>query len=146
MALGASKARNPNKGNGGARMNENAHIEKLKNIRAPWWSRLLGNWRAWRAARAARKKMYHIATVNIWMRTIVDKQIHCSWVHFYETGAGKRSYTYQQGKRPHRLETTHLYHHLVIPWLHHKLSNDDLRRQANLYNDEPTGDSVWRNN
>lgn len=100
----------------------NKHIEDLKKIKTPTWSRLLGNWRGWQAARAARKAKHYITTITFWLKRD-DEQPRSAFVHLYETGKGERTFSYYKGNSFLNIEDWTHYHRLIIPWAHHKISN-----------------------
>lgn len=120
----------------------NEHIEKLKKLKAPYWPRLLGNWRAWRRARAARRKTYHVTTVTLWTKFTKDDRIEAAWVHLYETGSGRRSFQYHIGRTRTDLKEYHAYHQLILPWLNYKVGNKEVVKYAEGSDRVPTS---WGN-
>lgn len=110
-------------------------MEPFKEFRAPktpLWSRLIGDWRAWHNARRARKTKHHIATVSLWGRNRNTGDPVCGYLHLFETGKGKRSYTFERGELSRITDYREwtLYHVTIIPWMHGKFSNETIANWA----------------
>lgn len=118
--------------------NVKSHIDQLKKLRAPWWARLLGDYRAWRKAREARFAQNHVATINLWFRPAGTHRAMAAWLHLYERGDGKRTFKFHNPAKVAKLERFSVYHHIVIPWVHHRVSNDTVREVARRSCDAPT--------
>lgn len=100
-------------------------FKEFRALKTPLWARLLGDWRAWKRARRARKAQYHIGTVTLWGRNSSDQPV-TGFLHLYVRGDGKRSYVYERGDLNHSTDYKiwALYHVTIIPWLNGKYDND----------------------
>lgn len=105
----------------------NRHIEAFKKFKAPWWSVLLGNWRARKAAKIARKKKHYVATITLWVKHISmigQPELLTAFIHLYETGTGKRTFEFSKGDTTIKdVDSVHNYHSAVLPWLHGRFTN-----------------------
>lgn len=107
--------------------------------KVPLWARLLGSYRAKKRARVARKTKHLIATILLrGNEALYDKKV-ISWIHLFETGEGRRSYTYEQGSfaRPNDYKQFRAYAEVVIPWLHKKYDNQAIKNFAKSTTDAP---------
>lgn len=111
-------------------------LRKLQT-KTPWWSRLLGNFRAWKQARKARKdapnEKYYVCTVWSW-HTLYDNVYGGCFYILYEDGAGKRSYEFG---REHfdvlekvTAQATYQYAHAIRPWMLGRYTNEGMKQYA----------------
>lgn len=106
------------------------------------WARLLGEYRAWNRARLARKRHAIetaapklIITVTSWIR--VDGGIYPSWIHCYENPIGERSCRYQKGQIEIKLEHLKQYNTVIVPWMNHRYTNQQLIEWAKDSHSKP---------
>lgn len=104
----------------------NEHIAKLKKFKAPWWSRVLGNLRARKAARRARHHVRHVATITLWCRNVNNTNSYPSWLMLFERGDGKRTYKFKRGMVSLPIDQLRDYYDVVLPWVDHKYSNKQM--------------------
>lgn len=104
-------------------------MDPFKEFRAPktpLWAKYLGDWRARRRAKKARKTKHHVTTVVLWCyrKAEPDKRL-AAYIQLYSTGGGERSYTFEHCEWPkHRsYKDFRDYHEVIIPWLNGKWSN-----------------------
>lgn len=107
-------------------------MEPFKEFRAsktPLWVKWLGDWRARRRAKKARKTKHHVATVTLWAHksSEPDKGL-VSYIQLYSTGDGKRSYTFDHCEWPKHwaYEGFRDYHRVIVPWLNGRWSNQTI--------------------
>lgn len=116
-------------------------IEKLKAIKAPLWSRILGNWRARRAAKRVRKEALkrenHIATVTCWC-ALWGKKERIMFL-CYERGDGTRHFRTVEtnGLLDKYWKRTGIYAHYIAPWVAGSLSHKALIELAKQSMPEP---------
>lgn len=107
----------------------NSELDKLKAIKAPWWSRWMGAYRAKRRARARLKYWHHITVVTLWAR--LDGRAIPSYVHLYEQGNGRRRVKFTRGAGLSRTKDEYPeYNYHVVPWLHHALTTEYIKQYA----------------
>ncbi len=110
-------------------------FKEFRAPKTPLWSRMLGDWRAWRRARKARTMKYHIATIKLHGSSYQGRRV-TGYVHLFETGKGKRSFKYERGEL--NRATDHMQfsamHDVVIPWHHGKWDNKTIRDWADKAN------------
>lgn len=108
-------------------MGRNDEIDRLKKIRAPLWSRLLGSMRARRRAKKARKRLWLLINVTVWARR-GDGFWYPSWFTLYVSGEGKRSFKFHRGviSLPYYYQYQG-YHEYVVPWLLGQFTNQQIK-------------------
>jgi len=106
---------------------------------------LLGDFRAWRRARLARKEALKEFKSQKWVATVVvwSKRGGHPWIpsyfQLYEE-AGKRKYTFVKGAVSNHADSYAQFQKWVLPWTYGNVSNSDIRRIAELSEKTPTQD------
>lgn len=110
------------------------HVPKANDFKVPWWSRLLGDFRARKRAKQARNEAFWLCTITVWASDGVDT--YPAWFHLSESQTQRFSDFYagagKMGKTGYRT-----YHSIIIPWLNGKLSNEQMVKLAIASEDQP---------
>lgn len=93
-------------------------------VRIPFWTRWIGQWRAWRKAVAARKahaiylvtpKLVGVVSGKTNWTDVNSVEITHVW-HLYETPAGVRSYVFKKASSLAGAQETHPMYRLIVEW------------------------------
>lgn len=119
------------------------HVPKASDFKVPWWSRMLGDFRAYRRARLARqearkefKSQKWIATVIVWTKR-GEHPWQPSYFQLYEE-AGKRKYNFVKGAISMHAGSYTQFQKWVLPWTYGNVSNSDIKRIADMSERTPT--------
>ena len=115
------------------------HIDALKNYQAPWWSRLIGFWRAYRMRRLNLNRVELIAIISAWTRWTDIGGFDRNVYFCYRNGRGNRFYKHQATN--HLLDNNekrhNIYIQVVVPWISGKMSDQTLREYEQITQKQP---------
>jgi hypothetical protein len=114
-------------------------VDSLKRVQPPLWSRLLGSYRAWRRNRRLLRQNQYIATVYHWTYWTDAKSFSRAWYICKEDGRGIRTVDYGCDSRAldDREKSTAVYASIIVPWMHGRLSNDEVAAVAKRRYQQP---------